>query len=209
MSRFLVSALGAAILLGAMSALALAGQPDPLESTWGNIVGCSPKNLRVTDPLFQYTFQGTIRDGAGAPIPNFPASQLELDFTACTNPSTRPSDQVPADADSDINGNVIWKVNLNFGGGDPCEVQVLVQNVVFKTLAGHQGLPGPEIDGGVRSVDEDGSGTVALVDLTIYQQEFRNTTGNRFDYKGDLSQPYDGQTALTDLTWWQRHFRAL
>jgi len=205
MSRFLVSALGVAVLLGALSTLVLAGQPDPNQSTWGNLVGCSPKNL--TAPVnSRYVFTGTIRDGAGAPIANFPASQLELDFGSCLSPSTRPADQIQADGDSNINGVVTWTVNLNFGGGDPCEVRVLVQNVVFKTLIDDGTNPGGT-DGGVRSVDENGDGSVALADLGIFQQEFVNT-GVRHDYRGDLGPVFDGATALADLGTFQQHFTA-
>lgn len=205
MSRFLVCALGVAVLLGALSTLVLAGQPDPNQSTWGNLVGCSPKNL--TAPVAsRYVFTGTIRDGAGAPIANFPASQLELDFGACTNPSTRPADQIQADGDSNINGAVTWTTALNFGGGDPCSVRVLVQNVVFKTLIANGTNPGG-IDGGVRSVDENGDGSVALADLGIFQQEFVNT-GVRQDYRGDLGPVFDGNTALADLGTFQQHFTA-
>ncbi len=205
MSRFLVCALGVAVLLGALSTLVLAGQPDPNQSTWGNLVGCSPKNL-TAPPASRYVFTGTIRDGAGAPIANFPASQLELDFGACTANSTRPADQIQADGDSNINGVVTWTTALNFGGGDPCSVRVLVQNVVFKTLIADGTNPGG-IDGGVRSVDENGDGSVALADLGIFQQEFVNT-GVRRDYRGDLGPVFDGNTALADLGTFQQHFTA-
>lgn len=204
MSRFLVSALGVAVLLGAFTPLVLAGQPDPNQSTWGEIVGCSPKNLRA--PLSaRYRFEGTIRDGAQAPIANFPATQLELDFTNCTNPSTRPADEIQADGDSNANGLVVWTVALNFGGGDPCAVRVLVQNVVFKTLrADGSGNP---IDGGLRSPDENGDGSVSLLDLVQFQQEFTNI-GTRHDFRGDLQQPFDGSTSLADLVQFQQHFTA-
>jgi hypothetical protein len=206
MSRFLASALGAAVLLGALSSLAPAGQPDPNQSTWNNLVGCSPKN--TTAPVAsRYNFQGTLRDGAGAPIANFPAAQLELDFGSCLNQSTRPQNQIPADADSDVNGVVRWNTALNFGGGDPCSIRVLVQNVVFKTLAAHQGLPNLQIDGGLRSVDQDGNGQVGLADLSIYQQEFVNT-GTRQDFRGDLGPVFNGETGLSDLSTFQQHFTA-
>lgn len=206
MSRFLVTALGAAILLGALSSLGLAGQPDPNQSTWDNIVGVSPKNncsgIALAD---KYAFRGTVRDNAGVPIPGFPASQLELDFGLCTELSTRPGDQIPADGDSDANGDVIWRVNLGFGGNDPCSVKVLVQNVVFKTLIADQANPGG-LDGGVRSPDGSGDGLVALGDLVEFQQEFVNT-GVRHDYRGDLnSSPFDGLTSLGDLVRFQKHF---
>jgi hypothetical protein len=206
MSRFLASALGAAVLLGALSSIGVAGTPDPNQSTWGNLVGCSPKNLTAPAPA-RYSFTGTLRDGAGAPIAGFPAAQLELDFGSCLNASTRPANQIAADTDSDVNGVVRWATNLTFGGGDPCEVRVLVQNVVFKTLAAHQGLPNAQLDGGVRSTDENGDGLVAIQDLGIFQQEFVNT-GTRNDYRGDLGPVYDGLTAIQDLGTFQQHFTA-
>jgi len=85
------------------------------------------------------------RDGRRAAIGNFPAAVLELDFTTCLNASTRPANQIAADADSDVNGVVRWNTALNFGGGDPCAVRVLVQNVVFKTLAADAGLGGHHV----------------------------------------------------------------
>lgn len=214
MSRFLASALGVAVLLGALSTLAVAGQPDPANCTWDDLVGVSPKNECVA-PANTYTFTGTIRDGAGVPIANFPAANLELDFTNCPNQPLRPANQIAADLDSGPSGEVLWRLNLDFGGSDPCEVQVLVQNVVFATLAGHQGLTtGPEtppctIDGGVRSVDFNGDNVVGLPDLGALQQEFFNT-GVRLDYVGDMAQGagFDGCTSLPDLGQLQAHFFA-
>jgi hypothetical protein len=219
MSRFLACALGVAVLLGALSSLALAGQPDPLTSTWDELVGVSPKNVTAT---VKYVFTGTIRDGAGIPIDNFPASQLELDFTNCIESSTRPFNQVPADQDSFAGGQVVWTLNLDFGGADPCEVNVLVQNVVFKTLAGHQALSTgcpenpPAIDGGLRSVDAQGDGVIGLQDLGALQTEFFNCQGaTRNDYIGDMAPVggppgtgFDGITGLSDLGQLQDHFFA-
>lgn len=209
MSRFLASALGAAVLLGALSSVSVAGNPDPAFSTWGNLVGCSPKNLTAAVAT-RYRFTGTLRDGTNQPIPNFPASQVELDFTSCSEGHVGiPVDLQPdADADSDVNGNVVWTVNLTFGGNDPCEVRVLVQNIVFKTLPAHQnGVIG--IGGGVRSPDANGDGIVALGDLGEFQTEFvNNNPNNRFDYKGDLGPTFDGLTALGDLGTFQAHFVA-
>ena len=112
---------------------------------------------------------------------------------------------VSADENSNINGLVYWEVGLTFGGADPCQVLVRVQGDVFATVPGHQGLPPAEIDGGVRSPDQNGDGLVALGDLSIFQQEFVNN-GQRLDYRGDLSRPCDGVTALADLSCFQIHF---
>jgi len=164
----------------------------------------SPKNVCVPASC-RCRFEGILRDGQGVPIPNFPASQVVLDFGACGNPSTRPMDRVPADENSNVNGLVYWEVGLNFGGADPCQVVVRVQNQIFATIPGHQGLPPDQIDGGVRSPDQNGDGLVALGDLSTFQQEFVNT-GTRLDYRGDISPPCDGATALADLSCFQVHF---
>jgi hypothetical protein len=198
MARFLVSALGAAILLGLVSTLVFAGQPDPGQSGGEDRIGCSPKNICVTGTA-QYVYEYTLRDNNGAPVVGFPASQVELRFTACTNPSTRPLNEIPADTDSDNSGIVRWIVNLNFGGADPCEVDVLVQNVEFFSIAGFD----TDVCGGLRSPDENGDGLVALADLSIWQQAFVNQTPA---WQGDLAETHDCSIALGDLSVWQQHF---
>lgn len=183
--------------------------PDSFNSTWDNTLGVSPKNV-VVPGNFRYQFTGILRDGPGNPIANFPAAQIKLDFGGCSSPSTRTANQIRADGDTDANGFVVWSVNLDFGGGDPCGARVLVQNVVFKTLAAHIGLPNANLDGGIRSPDENGDGLIGLADLAIFQTEFVNT-GTRVDYRGDLAQAsgiHDGLTTLADLAFFQAHFVA-
>ena len=200
-----------AALVAALSAPPEAGatEPDTGMSTWDNTVAVSPKNQTV--PVsHRYQFTGTLRTMLGEPVPNFPAAQMELDFGNCLNPSTRLQNQIPADGDTDANGFVVWSVNLAFGGGDPCGVRVLVQNVVYKQLAAHIGLPNGSLDGGVRSPDQNGDGVIGLVDLGIFQAEFVNT-GTRLDYRGDLAQSngvHDGLTTIADLSFFQQHFVA-
>jgi len=200
MSRFLVSALGAAVLLTMIATLALAGQPDPGQCYGDDYVGVSPKNL-TAPPAQQYVYSFTLLDNLGTPVAGFPASQVELRFTACNNPSTRPSNEIIADGDSDANGLITWSTNLNWGGGDPCYVDVLVQNAVFKTMGDYP----TDNCGGLRSVDEDGDGNVALSDLVVWQPAF--VTGGPA-YQGDLAQPFDCASALADLVTWQQHFTA-
>jgi hypothetical protein len=206
MSRFLVTALGTAVVLGAMASPVLAGQPDPNQSTFDALIGASPKNQTVTAGN-EFIYDGILRDGAGVPIGDFPAAQVELDFTSCTNPSTRPSDQIGADTDSDTNtGRVFWDLGLTFGGADPCEVRVLVQNVVFEALDGGGSVPCAQIDGGLRSPDEDGGGTITLGDFTTWRAEFNNPGPNCNDWRGDLD--LNGATTLSDLTRFRAHFNA-
>jgi hypothetical protein len=188
------------MLLGIASALAVAGQPDPGNSTGDERIGVSPKNLTVP-PSFQHVYTYQLKDNTGAPVAGFPASQVELRFTQCTEPSSRPQNEIPADLDSDANGNVIWKDNLAFGGSDPCEVIVLVQNDEFFTVPGFATIP----EGGLRSPDMTGDGLVALADLATWQQAF---IGASPVYEGDIAAPYDDLVALSDLAWWQQHFTA-
>ena len=183
-----------------------AQQPSAEQSVFTAPLCVSPKNACVQGAC-RCRFEGILRDSQGVPIPNFPASQVVLDFGACNNPSTRPADRIPADENSNVNGLVYWEVGLTFGGADPCGVLVRVQNQIFATIPGHQGLPPDQIDGGVRSFDENGDGQIGLGDLSIFQQEFVNT-GQRFDYRGDFGPPHDGITSLADLSCFQVHFVA-
>lgn len=204
MLRFLVTALGATVLLGAYSPYALAGQPDPDQSSFGPLVAVSPKNLTVI-AAHQYAYTVTLRDGAGIPIQGFPKEQVELDFIACTGQPTRPADQIQFNTDSNVNGQMEMRANLTFGGSCTGQVVVLVQNVSFEVLPMHQGLPNLQIDGGVRSPDINGLGGVALTDLVIFKNEFNNV-GTRLDYIGDLN--FNGLTDLPDLVRYAAHFNA-
>jgi len=197
MSRSLVSALGAVVLLSLVSALAFAGQPDPGNSTGETRIGASPKNLTV-GPAAQYVYVYTLRDNTNQPVEGFPASQVELDFGGCFNSNTRPTDEIPADGPSDNNGDIEWRINLTFGGADPCAVDVLVQNVVFDTIIADN-------PGGLRNPDIQGDGLVSLTDLSLFQQAFVNGGP---PWQGDLAEPFDDLTSLTDLSIFQQHFVA-
>jgi hypothetical protein len=214
-AAILIAALAFAPLAITVPAVYAVGPPSAAKSAFGEAASAqqgviappfcvSPKNIGVPTSC-KCRFEGILRDAQGVPIPNFPASQVVLDFVACANPSTRPLDRIPADENSNVNGLVYWEAGLNFGGADPCQVLVRVQGDVFATIPGHQGLPPNAIDGGVRSCDQNGDGFVALGDLAIFQQEFVNV-GQRFDYRGDLAMPCDGVTALSDLSCFQIHF---
>ncbi len=200
MFRFLVGALGAAILLTMIATLTFAGQPDPLQCYGDERVGVSPKNL-TCPPTAQYEYAYFLLDNTGTPVAGFPASQVELRFTACNNPSTRPLNEIPADADSDANGKIVWSVNLNWGGSDPCFVDILVQNTVFTTLPDE----GTDPCGGLRGPDINGDGLVALADLSIWQQAF---VAGGPPWQGDIAEEFDCLTALADLSVWQQHFIA-
>src|SRR5262245_51741068 len=98
----------------AVAGMAMANIPDVTQSTFGNRLGRSPKNVEVANPTFQYTYSGVLKNSADAPISGWPASDIVLEINApCQNPvSLNPV------ANSDANGNVTWNaVKLDQGGG--------------------------------------------------------------------------------------------
>ncbi len=46
----------------AFAGAAMANVPDPAQSTFGNRLGRSPKNVAVGNPVFQYTYSGVLRN---------------------------------------------------------------------------------------------------------------------------------------------------
>ena len=177
----------------AVAGMAMANIPDVTQRTFGNRLGRSPKNVEVANPTFQYTYSGVLRNSAGAPIAGWPAADIVLEINApCQNPvSLNPV------ANSDANGNVTWNaVKLDQGGGsctgaNSADVRIISIGV-FKTLTS------------VTSPDEDGGGTIALADLSTFQQAFVNGSPQ---YQGDLN--LNGSAPdLADLAFFQQHFVA-
>jgi len=177
----------------AFAGAAMANVPDPAQSTFGNRLGRSPKNVEVANPTFQYTYSGVLRNSAGQPIVGWAANDIRLDINApCQNPV-----QLLADGPSDANGNVSWGVvKLDQGGGSCLAanvVQVRIVSIgVFKTL------------GEVTSPDENGDGVVSLTDLGTFQTAFINGGPQ---YQGDLDLS-GGAPNLSDLGFFARHFLA-
>ena len=168
--------------------------PDTGNSTFQNRLGRSPRNTEVADPTFQYTYRGTIRTMAGAPVVGWPAADIVLEIgSPCPNPIS-----LHPDGPSDANGQVVWgadKIDQAGGGActGPSAVRIrLISIGIFKVLQE------------VTSPDHDGDGVVALPDLSTFQQAFING-GPQFSGDLDLS---GGAPNLADLQFFQRHFTA-
>ena len=177
----------------AVAGMALANVPDPQQSTFDSRLGRSPKNVEVNDPVFDYTFSGTLRNAAGQPVANWPANDIELEINApCQNPVVlNPS------AASDANGNVVWNATRLDQGGGSCTgtavVEIRLVSVgIFRTL------------NQVTSPDQDGDTLIALSDLQVFQQAFVNGGPQ---YQGDLNLS-GGLPDLGDLSFFQKHFVA-
>lgn len=208
MSRFLFTALGTAVLLGALSPLALAGEPDPNASECDLILAVSPKNNLASLPVqFRYVYECILKDNTGQVVPAFSRARMKFDHTGCVGASTCPN-QITADTDSDLNGVMQWSTSLNCGGALTCGPNILKDDVLFKNLPDHAGLPNASLDGGRRSPDEDGGGTVALPDLSIFRAELNGVNNPRRDYQGDVAPPFNGLTDLNDLSTFRAHLNA-
>lgn len=213
MSRFLFTVLGTAVLLGALSPLALAGEPDGNATDCDLILAVSPKNNLGTLPAqFRYTYKCILKDSGGQLVSGYAGSRIKLDFTGCAGTNSCPNTIASDTPSSGLDGVVAWTNNLNCGGALVCGVNILKDDVLFINESNggpqdHAGLPNASVDGGRRSPDEDGSGTVALPDVTIFKNEFNNT-GTRRDYQGDVAPPHDGLTTLPDVTCFKAHFNA-
>jgi hypothetical protein len=176
-----------------VTGMALANVPDPQQSTFDSRLGRSPKNIEVGNPVFQYTFDGTLRNAAGQPVANWPANDIELEIKApCQNPVV-----LNPNAASDANGNVVWNATKLDQGGGSCQstavVEIRIVSVgLFRTL------------NEVTSPDEDGNTLVALSDLSVFQQAF--VTGGP-GFQGDLNLS-GGAPDLGDLSFFQQHFVA-
>ncbi len=188
--RLLISSLLSVMLLALIAGTVLASLPPPPMCEFDDCLGRSPKNS-TADPTGQYTFHGILRDQTGTPVPNFPASSVELEIRSdCQNPVV-----LNPDGPSDINGHIVWGADkLNQGGG-ACQgwevVLIRINAQIFAWLDD------------VRSPDEDGDGLVALSDLQAWQVAFMTQAPI---YQGDLD--CDGNIALSDLSRWQKHFVA-
>jgi hypothetical protein len=164
---------------------ALANIPDVQQSTFDDRLARSPVNCHPSNPLFEYTYSGTLRNAAGQPVANWPAADIELEISvqAGDDPCDNPVILNPA-ADSDANGVVTWtREVLNQGGGGcqapgSVEITILSLNLVFKTLDR------------VTSTDYDGNGGIGLPDLGSLQEAvFSSGPCAVIDclYKGDLN----------------------
>jgi hypothetical protein len=205
-SRYLLLLIGL-VLLEIGTAVAPAGAnpiPDPIFSFGEERLAASPNNQTV-DPSAVYTYRYWLRDANNDPIAFFPPSQVWLDFTDCTRPSTRPSSEIHPESDSNQDGEMVWRESLTWGGADWCEVVVKMMGVTFTVLEGGDAGGGSLPAGGPRSPDIDGDGLIAVPDVARWQQSF--VTGAP-PWIGDLAPPFDGTVALADFVVWQKHFVA-
>lgn len=183
------------VALLALTGMALANIPDCNQSSIDTParLGRSPKNVEVADPLFQYTFKLTVRNQAGTPIPAWAANDVTLEVLApCQNPFAA----LNPNGASDANGKFTWgPASLDRPGGSCSGANVVRVRIISANCTYNLNQ--------VTSPDEDGDNTIALADLSTFQQSFVNQNN---PYQGDLN--FDGSISLGDLQFFQRHFTA-
>ena len=166
---------------------AFANNPDPANSSFDTCLGRSPVNTQAGSDA--YTYSGVLRDATGLPVPGVLASRVDLEiFGACGNAVV-----LAPDGPSDASGTVTWgAAKLNQGGG-ACEglnvAEVRVDGLQFMSL---------DL---VASPDNDGGGTVNLVDFGFLQAGFSQGIDI---FKGDLD--CNGIVNLIDAGIFQSHF---
>jgi hypothetical protein len=187
--RLLLRLILLALLAGSMAAPISANPPDPRESFFEDCLGRSPNN-DIADPTAQYTFSGILNDASGIPVQGYSDVVIEI-FPPCAHPVV-----LPIAAPSDAGGLVVWTAEILTQGGGACDerdvVEIRVGGEIFDTLDD------------VKSPDIDGDTFVALADLRLWQQAFRDQSPLHI---GDLD--CDGFIiAINDLLVWQKHFTA-
>jgi len=173
-----------------LSNVAAGELPDCLQSTIDPParLGRSPKNVEVGDPDFQYTLSFTVRNAAGTPILGWSAADVTLEVLApCQNPFG-PLNPGPG---------LVWDAaRLDRPGGSCTGANVVRVRLISANCTWYLNS--------VTSPDEDGNGSVALADLSIFQQAF--VAGGPF-FQGDLNLS-GGFPDLGDLLFFQKHFTA-
>ncbi len=177
----------------ALTGVAMANIPDCDQSSFDvpAVLGRSPKNIEVGDPVFQYTLSFTLRNSAGQPLASYDRTDVTLEvLTPCQNPFSG--------LNPDACNPCVWGAALLDRPGGSCTGT----NVVHVRIDTYNCDKYLDI---ATSPDEDGDNTVSLTDLTIFQTAFRNGGPA---HQGDLNRS-GGPPDLTDLTFFQRHFRAI
>lgn len=185
----------ALVALLALTGMALANIPDCGQSTFDAParLGRSPKNTEVVNPIFKYTFVFTVRNSAGVPIANWAAADVTLDVLApCQNPFAG----LNPNGVSNANGQLTWgPASLDRPGGSCTGANVVRVRIISVDCN--------KFLNQVTSPDEDGDNSIALADLSIFQQSFTNQNN---PHQGDLN--FDGSISLGDLSFFQNHFTA-
>ena len=194
--RKLVGLLACTLILG--TSFAMAGVPDLQESTaalatggttlvlYNQLDGFGNSFLQAKDingDTYDATITLTVRDGAGAPVVNYPAEDMWLLsrdglLVPCPNGTA-------ADFNTDTNGETTWATPLAAGGYSEDLCLVVINGDALTSTTG--------LDLMFNSPDLDGNLDVGLSDL----DEFVSVYFGSYSIKADLD--YNNDIGLSDL----------
>lgn len=186
-NRRLLSLAAAGVMVLGLASLALAGIPDPTNSTASSGSGCidiTPGGNGPTLANEALTISVHVEDGTGTPIPGYPFQDMWWDDN---NNGDLAMCQGGSVADANTNGSGDATISGAAAGGG------WTQNGVQIFLAGVS-LNGPALGIDVNSPDINGDLVVNLVDLGSFSADFNNPA---YNFRSDFT--CDGTENLADV----------
>ncbi len=186
-NKRLLSLVAAGILVLGLSSLAMAGIPDPGNSTASSGSGClniTPAGNGSSLGAAGLTVTVTVIDGNTDPIPGYPFQDIWLDDDGSGDIALCQGGSV-ADANTNAAGVTTISGPIAGGGWTQGGMQVYLAGV---------SLSGPALLIDVNSQDINGDITVNLADLGDFAGDFSNGS---FDFRSDFT--CDGTENLADV----------
>jgi hypothetical protein len=186
MFRPLAAVLASVTLVSAATPLAHGQSPDPAQcsaTTAGGAIYITPAGTGQSLASIGARVTVVVRDGAGAPIPNYPASEIWLvpavagELRICSGALT------VADHNTDASGTTTIGNSLMGGGATRSGLQVMVHGMA---------LVGPPLPIQVNSTDITANGKVDLGDVAVFAQDLQT-----YNFRSDFD--HDGQITLVDV----------
>lgn len=191
-NKRLLSLVAAGILVLGLTSLAMAGIPDPDNSTAQSGSGCidiTPGGNGPTLGNEGLTISVSVVDAGGLAIPGYPFQDIWWDDNGNGDLAMCQGGSV-ADANTDASGNTTISGSAAGGGWTQAQCRVYLAGVAVLGPALTNGLLPLEVN----SPDINGDLKVDLVDLGAFAQDFNNPP---YDFRSDFT--CDGVENLADV----------
>jgi hypothetical protein len=170
-SLFLALAIGAAFLASDVCAQA----PDPANSTW-SWIGAPIKVLCPQGDKEEVQINYTLRNAAGAPVPNYPGSLVCIDHPQIVGCGTGPDSICGTTTDPNGNGTIKFNEAGYNSLGECAPVICTVGGVTFNIFASRK----------IRFLDQNGDCLVDSTDANIVINHYGTAAANLFvDFDND------------------------
>jgi len=188
MNKRLLGLIAAAVLVLGMTSLAMAGIPDPTQSTASSATGCfdmTPGGTGTTLGNEGLTISVTVVDGGNIPIPGYPFQDIWWDDNGNGDLALCQGGTV---ADANTNGSGFTTISGGAAGGGWTQAGLRVY------LAGVPVTGSPALGIEVNSPDINGDITVNLADLGDFATDFNDPA---YNFRSDFT--CDGSENLADV----------